>query len=192
MYLLIVFLPLLGFLSAAGFGRFLGFRGAALLTTTLVCLSACLSCVAFYEVAYSGCPCYVEGASWISSDLFDASWGFLFDSLTVVMLIVVTCISSLVHLYSISYMSEDPHLPRFMSYLSIFTFFMLMLVTGDNFLQMFFGWEGVGVASYLLINFWFTRLQANKSAIKAMLVNRVGDFGFALGIMGIFFSFSKS
>jgi proton-translocating NADH-quinone oxidoreductase chain L len=186
MYLLIVLLPFLGFLGAAGFGRFLGSRGAALLSTTTVCLSAFLSCIAFYEVAFSGCPCYFQGAPWISSELFDGSWGFFFDSLTVVMLIVVTFVSSLVHLYSISYMSEDPHLPRFMSYLSIFTFFMLMLVTGDNFLQMFFGWEGVGVASYLLINFWFTRLQANKSAMKAMLVNRVGDFGLALGIMGIF------
>ena len=110
----------------------------------------------------------------------------MFDSLTVVMLIVVTFISSLVHLYSISYMSEDPHSPRFMCYLSIFTFFMLMLVTGDNFLQLFLGWEGVGLASYLLIHFWFTRLQADKAAIKAMLVNRVGDFGLALGIFGCF------
>ena len=191
MYLLIVLLPFLGFLGAGGFGRFLGFRGAALLSTTTVCLSAILSCVAFYEVAFSGCPCYFQGAPWISSELFDASWGFFFDSLTVVMLVVVTFVSSLVHIYSISYMSEDPHLPRFMSYLSIFTFFMLMLVTGDNFLQMFFGWEGVGVASYLLINFWFTRLQANKSAMKAMLVNRVGDFGLALGIMGIFSLFQS-
>jgi NADH-ubiquinone oxidoreductase chain 5 len=102
------------------------------------------------------------------------------------MLIVVTFVSSLVHIYSISYMFEDPHSPRFMCYLSIFTFFMLMLVTGDNFIQLFLGWEGVGLASYLLINFWFTRLQANKAAIKAMLVNRVGDFGLALGIMGCF------
>jgi proton-translocating NADH-quinone oxidoreductase chain L len=186
MYLLIVVLPFLGFLFAGGFGRFLGFRGSAMLSTACVSLSAFLSCIAFYEVALSGSPCYIKLAPWIYSELFDASWGFLFDSLTVVMLVVVTFVSSLVHLYSISYMSEDPHLPRFMSYLSIFTFFMLMLVTGDNFLQMFFGWEGVGLASYLLINFWFTRLQANKSAIKAMLVNRVGDFGLALGIMGIF------
>ena len=186
MYLLIVILPFLGFLFAGGLGRFIGFRGAALLSTTCVSFSAVLSCIAFYEVALSGSPCYIKLAPWIYSEMFDASWGFLFDSLTVVMLVVVTFVSSLVHLYSISYMSEDPHLPRFMSYLSIFTFFMLMLVTGDNFLQMFFGWEGVGLASYLLINFWFTRLQANKSAIKAMLVNRVGDFGLALGIMGIF------
>lgn len=118
--------------------------------------------------------------------MFDASWGFLFDSLTVVMLVVVTGVSSLVHLYSISYMSHDPSKARFMCYLSIFTFFMCMLVTGDNFIQLFLGWEGVGLASYLLINFWYTRLQANKAAIKAMLVNRVGDFGLALGIMACF------
>ena len=115
----------------------------------------------------------------------------MFDSLTVVMLVVVTFVSTLVHIYSISYMSEDPHLPRFMSYLSIFTFFMLMLVTADNFIQLFFGWEGVGLASYLLINFWYTRLQANKSAIKAMLVNRVGDFGLALGIIATFSLFKS-
>ena len=191
MYLLIVILPLLGFIMAGGFGRFLGYRGAPLVSAGCVSLSSILSFIAFYEVALCQSPCYVKLAPWISSEMFDACWGFLFDSLTVVMLIVVTFVSSLVHLYSISYMSEDPHLPRFMSYLSLFTFFMLMLVTGDNFIQMFFGWEGVGLASYLLINFWFTRLQANKSAIKAMLMNRVGDFGLALGIFGIF-SFFQS
>jgi len=186
MYLLIVFLPLLGFLTAAFLGRFIGFRGAAIVTISCVVLSAFLSFVAFYEVGLCGSSCYIKFAPWFFSEMFDASWGFMFDSLTVTMLIVVTFVSSLVHIYSISYMMEDSHLVRFLSYLSIFTFFMLMLVTGDNFIQMFFGWEGVGLASYLLINFWFTRLQANKSAIKAMLVNRVGDFGLALGIMGIF------
>ena len=189
MYLLIVFLPLLGSAIAGGAGRFLGFRGAALITTSCVMTTFMLSCIAFYEVAIAASPCHIALAPWFVSEMFDASWGFLFDSLTVVMLIVVTSVSSLVHLYSISYMEADPHLPRFMSYLSIFTFFMLMLVTADNFLQMFLGWEGVGLASYLLINFWFTRLQANKAAIKAMLVNRVGDFGLALGIFGIFFLF---
>lgn len=186
MYLLIILLPFLGSIFAGGFGRFLGFRGAALITTSCVFLSFLCSLLAFYEVALSASPVYILYADWFCSELFDASWGFLFDSLTVVMLIVITSISTLVHLYSISYMAEDPHLPRFMSYLSIFTFFMLMLVTASNFIQMFLGWEGVGLASYLLINFWFTRLQANKSAIKAMLVNRVGDFGLALGVMGIF------
>ena len=186
MYLLILLLPLIGSLFTGFFGRFLGFRGAALITTTCVLFSSILSYIAFYEVALSGCTCSIELGPWFISEMFDASWGLYFDSLTVVMLIVITTISTLVHVYSISYMGEDPHLPRFMCYLSIFTFFMLMLVTADNFLQMFFGWEGVGLASYLLINFWFTRLQASKASIKAMLVNRVGDFGLALGIMALF------
>lgn len=186
MYLLIVILPLLGSITAGGFGRLLGFRGAALITTSCVFISFLCSTLAFYEVALCASPVYIHCAGWFFCEMFDASWGFWFDSLTVVMLIVITSISTLVHLYSISYMAGDPHIPRFMSYLSIFTFFMLMLVTADNFIQMFLGWEGVGLASYLLINFWFTRLQANKSAIKAMLVNRVGDFGLALGIFGIF------
>lgn len=183
MYLLILTLPLLGSGISALFGRFIGARGAALVTTTCVVLSCVLSLLAFYEVALGGCACYIRVAPWIYSDMLDASWGLLFDSLTVVMLVVVTFVSSLVHVYSISYMYHDPHSTRFMCYLSIFTFFMLMLVTADNLLQLFFGWEGVGLASYLLIGFWFTRLQANKAAIKAMLVNRVGDFGLALGIM---------
>jgi NADH:ubiquinone oxidoreductase subunit 5 (subunit L)/multisubunit Na+/H+ antiporter MnhA subunit len=118
-------------------------------------------------------------------------WSFYFDSLTSVMLIVVTSISTLVHLYSTEYMEYDPHLPRFMSYLSLFTFFMLILVTANNFLQLFVGWEGVGLSSYLLINFWFTRIQANKAAIKAMLVNRVGDFALLLAIFNIYFIFNS-
>jgi len=186
MYLLILVLPLLASMFSGLFGRFLGYRGAVLITTTSVMASFGLSCLAFYEVALQGSPCTVEWSPWFVSELFDAAWGFYFDSLTVVMLVVITSVSSLVHLYSIGYMSHDPHLPRFMCYLSLFTFFMIMLVTADNFLQMFFGWEGVGLASYLLINFWFTRLQASKASIKAMLVNRVGDFGLALGIMALF------
>nr|WRW54064.1 NADH dehydrogenase subunit 5 [Artemisia argyi] len=157
------------------FGRFLGSEGTAIMTTTCVSFSSILSLIAFYEVAPGASACYLRIAPWISSEIP-----------TVVMLIVVTSISSLVHLYSISYMSEDPHSPRFMCYLSIPTFFMPMLVTGDNSLQLFLGWEGVGLASYLLIHFWFTRLQADKAAIKAMLVNRVGDFGLAPGISGCF------
>lgn len=191
MYLSLIFYPLLGSLLAALFGRFLGFRGAALVTTTSVFLSFLMSLLAFYEVALSGSGCYIKYSGWFICEMFDSSWGFYFDTLTVVMLVVVTSVSTLVHLYSISYMSGDPHLPRFMSYLSIFTFFMLTLVTADNFLQMFFGWEGVGLASYLLINFWFTRLQASKASIKAMLVNRVGDFGLSLGIMAIFSVFKS-
>jgi proton-translocating NADH-quinone oxidoreductase chain L len=186
MYLLIIFLPLIASLQAGLLGRFLGSRGAAIVTTGCVMTSAVLSTAAFYEVALSGSVCSVPLSSWFSSEMFDAAWGFYFDTLTVVMLVVITSVSSLVHLYSISYMSHDPHIPRFMSYLSIFTFFMVMLVTADNFLQIFFGWEGVGLASYLLINFWFTRLQASKASIKAMLMNRIGDMGLALGIMALF------
>src|SRR5690606_25298172 len=127
---------------------------------------------------------------WVNSELFNVSFGFLFDSLTVVMLVVVCSISTLVHLYSLEYMSHDPHLPRFMSYLSLFTFFMLILVTSNNLLQMFVGWEGVGLCSYLLINFWFTRIQANKAAIKAMIINRIGDFALALAIFLSIFLFN--
>lgn len=186
MYLLIVFLPLLGSVLAGLWGRLLGRSGAALVSTLSVGLTCLFSWIAFYEVGICESPVYVTLLPWIDSGMLTANWGFLFDSLTVVMLIVITTVSFLVHLYSTSYMSEDPHLPRFMSYLSFFTFFMLMLVTADNFVQMFFGWEGVGLCSYLLINFWFTRLQANKAAIKAMIMNRIGDFGLSLGMMAIF------
>jgi len=191
MYLLIVFLPLISALTAGLFGRFIGREGAKWITVSCIVTTFILSSVAFYEVALAGSPCYFELMTWIDSEMFSTSWGFMFDSLTVVMLVVVTCVSSLVHLYSTEYMGGDPHLPRFMSYLSLFTFFMIILVTADNFLQMFVGWEGVGLCSYLLINFWFARLQANKAAIKAMLVNRVGDFGLALGIFAIFLTFKS-
>lgn len=192
MYLLIISLPILGSFVTGMFGRFLGFRGAALISTACVGLAALCSSIAFYEVALSGSPCSIALAPWFVSEIFEAQWGFYFDTLTVVMLFVITSISTLVHLYSLSYMEQDPHIPRFLSYLSIFTFFMIMLVTADNFVQMFFGWEGVGLASYLLINFWFTRLQASKASIKAMLVNRVGDFGLALGIFGLFSLFKTT
>lgn len=186
MYLLLVFLPLLGSCVAGLLGFLIGSRGAVLVTTGSVFISAFLSGVVFYEVALCGSSCTVSLSPWFMSEFFDASWGFYFDTLTSVMLVVITWVSTLVHLYSVSYMEHDPHLPRFMSYLSLFTFCMLMLVTADNFLQLFFGWEGVGLASYLLINFWFTRLQASKASIKAMLMNRVGDIGLALGIMALY------
>ena len=189
MYLLLIFLPLLGFIISISFGRYLSPKGTALITCSFMLLSFILSVVSFLEVGVCRCPVYIRLAPWVDCEMFDASWGFLFDSLTVTMCFVVTSISTLVHIYSTGYMSHDPHQPRFMSYLSLFTFFMLMLVTADNFLQLFFGWEGVGLCSYLLINFWFTRLQANKSAIKAMIVNRVGDFGLAMAIFCIFLVF---
>lgn len=191
MYLLIVFLSLIGFCIAGLFGRHLGFYGSAMLTTSCLFLSFLLSLFLFYEVALVGCFTYVKLTTWISSEVLNVDWGFMFDSLTVLMCCVVTFISFLVHLYSIEYMSHDPHLPRFMSYLSLFTFFMLILVTADNFIQMFVGWEGVGLCSYLLINFWFTRIQANKAAIKAMIMNRIGDFSLIIGILLIFISYKS-
>jgi NADH-ubiquinone oxidoreductase chain 5 len=191
MYLLVIFLPLIGSCFAGLFGRHLGYWGSSFITTSCLSLSFFLSIFAFYEVAFLNCPVYIKVATWISSELLNIDWGFLFDSLTVSMCIIVTFISSLVHLYSIEYMAHDPHLPRFMSYLSLFTFFMLILVTADNYVQMFVGWEGVGLASYLLINFWYTRIQANKAAIKAMILNKIGDFCLLIGILLIFVNFKS-
>jgi NADH-quinone oxidoreductase subunit L len=189
MYQAIVFLPLLGAFIAGFFGRWIGDRGAQIVTCGLLAVSALLSLSAFAQVALGGQTEHIQLATWISSGGFALDWALKIDSLTAVMLVVVTGISALVHIYSIGYMAHDKSIPRFMSYLSLFTFFMLMLVTADNFLQLYFGWEGVGLASYLLIGFWYTRPAANAAAIKAFLVNRVGDFGFAIGIMAIFFVF---
>lgn len=191
MYLSIIVLPGIAALLAGFFGRFLGPKGSSLITTTLVGITCFLSLTSLYEVGILGSVCEIKLAKWIESDLLEADWGFLFDSLTVSMLVIITSISTLVHLYSIDYMSEDPHLPRFMSYLSFFTFLMIILVTADNYLQMFVGWEGVGLCSYLLINFWFTRIAANKSAMKAIIVNRIGDFGLILGIIGLMVIFKS-
>jgi len=191
MYLLLIFLPLLGFLNAGLFGRYIGPKGACILTVNCLVLSFLLSLFAFYEVGLIGCNTYLKLSVWIDSEVLNIDWGFYFDSLTVIMCCVVTFVSSLVHIYSTEYMAHDPHLARFMSYLSLFTFFMLILVTADNFVQMFVGWEGVGLCSYLLINFWFTRIQANKAAIKAMIMNRIGDFGLTLGIISIFINFKS-
>ena len=175
------------------FGAFLGEKvgpkGAGIITSSCIVLTSILSIICAYEVGISGSPVYLYVSEWIHSEMFDANWGFQFDSLTVSMLVLVSIVSALVHIYSTGYMSEDPHQPRFYSYLSLFTFFMIILVTGDNLVSLFLGWEGVGLCSYLLINFWFTRLQANKAGIKAMIVNRIGDFGFALGIFGLFVMF---
>ena len=186
MYISIVFLSLIGFCITGLFGRHIGPKGSAIVTTSCLIFSLLLSIIAFYEVGLMGSFVYIKLGTWVSSEVLLINWGFMFDSLTVVMCIVVTFVSSLVHLYSTEYMSHDPHLPRFMSYLSLFTFFMLILVTADNFIQMFLGWEGVGLCSYLLINFWFTRVQANKAAIKAMVINRIGDFCLIMGILTIF------
>lgn len=189
MYFFIVFLPGLASLITGLFGRFLGKQGTILFTTGSVILSSLISLYGFYHIGLKGNFCYIKAFTWIDSEMLEASWGFMFDSVTITMCIVVTIVSSLVHIYSTDYMKEDPHLIRFMTYLSMFTFFMLMLVTADNFVQMFLGWEGVGLCSYLLINFWYTRIEANKAAIKAIVVNRVGDFGLSLGMFGIFLLF---
>jgi NADH-quinone oxidoreductase subunit L len=187
MYAAIVFLPLLGAAIAGLLGRVIGARLSELVTTGLLFVAAALSIVSFAHVALGGAPGQILPLlPWIHSGDFTLDWTIRVDSLTAVMLVVVTGVSSLVHLYSIGYMHEDPSRPRFFAYLSLFTFAMLMLVTANNFLQLFFGWEGVGLASYLLIGFWYDRPSANAAAMKAFVVNRVGDFGFILGIFGVF------
>src|ERR671911_2374987 len=186
-----IFLPLLAAFIAGFFGRLIGDRGSQFVTAGAVLVSALLSIWLFIDVALHGNARTIELFTWIDSGTFEVSWALKFDTLTAVMLIVVNVVSSMVHVYSIGYMSHDHHKPRFMAYLSLFTFFMLMLVTADNFVQMYFGWEGVGLASYLLINFWYEKPSANNASMKAFIVNRVGDFGFALGIMAIFYLFGS-
>jgi NADH-quinone oxidoreductase subunit L len=192
MYHAIVFLPLLGFLIAGLGGRAIGSAASEYITSGLLVVSAALSWVAFFSVAMGDGEAFtVPVLRFIQSGGLDVDWAFRIDTLTVVMLVVVNTVSSLVHIYSIGYMHHDPHRPRFFAYLSLFTFAMLMLVTSDNLVQMFFGWEGVGLASYLLIGFWYKKPTANAAAIKAFVVNRVGDFGFALGIFGVFVLFGS-
>lgn len=186
-----VFLPLLGAITAGFFGVRFGNRFSQLVTVLPMLASAILSCVILYTVGFQGNSDTVHLFTWIDVGTLEISWALRFDTLTAVMVFVVTVVSAMVHVYSIGYMSHDPHIPRFMAYLSLFTFFMLALVTADNFVQMFFGWEGVGLCSYLLIGFWFDRPSANAAAIKAFVVNRVGDFGFTLGILGVFFAFGS-
>ena len=182
---LIVFLPLIG--AILGYGlKFFGDRYSEVITTSFLFLSAILSIIIFYNGIFYGEYKNYKIIEWISSGSLKVDWSINIDPLSSIMLVVVTSISSLVHLYSIGYMSHDPNKPRFMSYLSLFTFAMLMLVVSDNFLQLFFGWEGVGLCSYLLIGFWYKKNSANNAAIKAFLVNRVGDFGLAIGIFLIF------
>lgn len=192
MYHAIVFLPLIGFLIAGLFGRSIGAKASEFVTTGFMIIAAVLSWVAFFQVALGDSAAFtVPVLQFIQVGLLDVSWAFRIDTLTVVMLIVVNSVSALVHVYSIGYMHHDPHRPRFFAYLSLFTFAMLMLVTSDNLVQMFFGWEGVGLASYLLIGFWFQKPSASAAAIKAFVVNRVGDFGFLLGLFGVYVMFGS-
>ncbi|SFO23967.1 NADH dehydrogenase subunit L [Mesorhizobium sp. NFR06] len=192
MYQAIVFLPLLGFLIVGLFGNSLGAKASEYITSGFLVVAAVLSWIAFFTVGFGHGEVFtVPVLRWIQSGGIDAAWALRIDTLTVVMLVVVNTVSSLVHIYSIGYMHHDPDRPRFFAYLSLFTFAMLMLVTADNLVQMFFGWEGVGLASYLLIGFWYKKPSANAAAIKAFVVNRVGDFGFALGIFGVFVLFGS-
>jgi len=183
---LLLFLPLVASFIVGIFGRFLGDKISQLITCSFVLISSALSIYIFSDVAINSNTYNLKIFNWITSGGLVLNWSINIDTLTSVMLVVVTSVSALVHVYSVGYMSHDPDKPRFMSYLSLFTFMMLMLVTSDNFLQLFFGWEGVGLASYLLIGFWYKKPSANSAAIKAFVVNRVGDFGLAIGIFLIF------
>ena len=189
MEFLILFLPLIAAIISGFFSKLIGDRACEIITSLFVSISAGLSIIIFYNVVFNDYLSDTIITSWINSGTLNINWSIKIDALSAVMLVVVTLISSLVHIYSIGYMSHDPHKPRFMAYLSLFTFAMLTLVTADNFLQLFFGWEGVGLCSYFLIGFWYKKETANAAAIKAFLVNRVGDFGFALGIFLIFYFF---
>src|SRR3954466_9571148 len=187
MIIAIVFLPLLGFLIAGLFGRFIGARPSEVVTTSLLFVSLLFSWIIFAQVGFGTAETSVPVlGNWFTSGTLKVDWALRVDTLTAVMLVAVATVSALVHLYSIGYMHDDPSRPRFFAFLSLFTFAMLMLVTADNLVQMFFGWEGVGLASYLLIGFWYKKPSANAAAIKAFVVNRVGDFGFALGIFLVF------
>jgi NADH-ubiquinone oxidoreductase chain 5 len=191
MYISIVFLPFLAAIISGLFGRAIGVKGVYIVNITCLLITTLLSFVAFYEVIICNSPLSVELFSWINSEYLNLSWSFYFDELTVSMLIPVLIVSFLVHLYSVDYMGEDPHQQRFFSYISLFTGLMLVLITGNNFIVMFIGWEGVGICSYLLVHFWYTRIAAVKSAMNAMFTNRVGDYFLTLGFFVMFFTFGS-
>lgn len=187
----LVFLPLIGAIITGLLSSRISHKLAQTITSGFMLTSSVLAGCIFYDVIIDKHSYVVTLMDWIQSGDFKTSWALKVDSLTAVMLVVVTWVSTLVHIYSVGYMSHDPHVPRFMAYLSLFTFFMLMLVTSDNLIQLFLGWEGVGLCSYLLIGFWYSKPSANAAAMKAFIVNRVGDFGFALGIFAIFMVFDS-
>ena len=189
MALAVVFLPFVAAIIAGFFGRAIGDRGSQVVTCGALLLSAVLGIAVFRDILAAPQPQIIPLFSWIVAGGVDVTWSIRLDTLSGVMILVVTIVSSMVHVYSIGYMAEDKSIPRFMAYLSLFTFFMLALVTSDNFVQLFFGWEGVGLMSYLLIGFWYDRPAANAAAIKAFIVNRIGDFGFSLGIFAVFVIF---
>ena len=189
MALAIVFLPFFAAVIAGFFGRAIGDRGAQIITCGALLLSAVLGIFVFRDILAAPQPQIIPLVQWIVAGGVDVTWSIRLDTLSGVMILVVTIVSSMVHVYSIGYMAEDKSIPRFMAYLSLFTFFMLTLVTSNDFVQLFFGWEGVGLMSYLLIGFWYDRPTANAAAIKAFIVNRIGDFGFSLGIFAVFVIF---
>jgi NADH-ubiquinone oxidoreductase chain 5 len=191
MYLAIITLPLLGSIVSGFFGRKVGVSGAQLITCLCVIVTTLLAIITFFEVGFNNIPVSISLFRWIDSESLNVLWSFHFDSLTVSMLIPVLIVSSLVHVYSIGYMGHDPHNQRFFSYLSLFTFMMIILVTANNFLLMFVGWEGVGICSYLLVSFWFTRIAANQSSMSAFLTNRVGDCFLTIGMFAILWSFGN-
>ena len=191
MYLALIVLPILGSIVSGFFGRKVGVSGSHIITCTCVITTTILAIIAFIEVGFNQIPTKIELFRWVDAESLNVKWAFNFDSLTVSMLIPVLIVSSVVHLYSIGYMSHDPHNQRFFSYLSLFTFMMIILVTADNFLLMFVGWEGVGVCSYLLVSFWFTRIAANQSSMSAFLTNRVGDCFLTVGMFAILWSFGN-
>ncbi len=188
MYLSIIILPLLSSIVSGFFGRKVGVTGSRILGCLSIMTTTLLAITSFFEVGFNNNPVSINLFKWLDNESFNMVWNFQFDSLTVSMLIPVLIISSLVHFYSIGYMSHDPHNQRFFSYLSLFTFMMIILVTGNNYLLMFVGWEGVGVCSYLLVSFWFTRIAANQSSLSAFLTNRVGDAFLMIGMFIILWS----
>ncbi len=188
MYLSIIILPLLGSIVSGFFGRKVGVTGSRIIGCSSILATTVLAVIGFFEIGFSNNPVSITLFKWLDSESFNMVWNFQFDSLTVSMLIPVLVISTLVHFYSIGYMSHDPHSQRFFSYLSLFTFMMIILVTGNNYLVMFVGWEGVGVCSYLLVSFWFTRIAANQSSLSAFLTNRVGDAFLTIGMFILLWS----
>ena len=191
MYSVLIFLPILGSIAGGLYGRIIGVKGAQIVTRRCIRISAILSLIAFYEVALSNSPVQINFGRWIDCGLINIYWSFIFDSLTVRILLAVLIVSRIVHIFSIDYIRADPHNQRFFAYLRIFTFFIVILVTANNYLVIFLGWEIIGISSYLLINFWFSRVQANKRAIRALVVNRVGDIFLRIAFFAIFFVFGN-
>lgn len=192
MYLLIIYLPLISFLINIFLGRYVGRKGASIISIILLNISFIISLILWYEIISSGSTVTINLIKWIECDYLNINWEFIYDQLSIFMLIVILSISTIIHLYSISYMYNDPHLQRFLSYLSLFTFFMIIMVTGSNLTQIFLGWELIGITSYLLICFWYSKLEANRAAIQAILMNRIGDWGFLIGIFFSIFIFNTT